>query len=518
MVASANVPQLPRFRNLLAPRHGVVTLFGYGIKVYVDRGHLTLQDGIGIERCETRLPRVGHGLRRLVVIGADGMLSLAALRWLADQNAAFVMLDRDGYVLFTTGPVRSSDARLRRAQALARESGAALRIARELISQKLTGQEQVTREKLRNSATGQMIARLRAGLATVKTIEALRLRESQAGAAYWSAWNGLPIIFPKNDLHRVPGHWQTFGTRRSPLSGSPRRATNPVNAILNYLYALLESEARLAAAALGLDPGLGVLHVDTQTRDSLACDLMEPVRPPVDAFVLDWITREPLKREWFFEQRDGTCRLMGSFAVRLSETAPTWGRAVAPFAEWVARTLWLTTAPSAGNFAPATRLTQSRKREATGTPSSLPVEPAPRPPTICRICGTPITPRQRYCGYCAVTVSKEQLLEAARSGRVAAQSVDAQVRRADTQRRQHSARKGWLASNHPAWLDNEAYLQKVQPLLAGITYSAIASALGVSLPYAADIRSGRRLPHPRHWQTLARLVGVSLDVPEGSER
>ncbi|HVB54806.1 MAG TPA: hypothetical protein VNE63_00020 [Candidatus Acidoferrales bacterium] len=43
------------------------------------------------------------------------------------------------------------------------------------------------------------------------------------------------------------------------------------------------------------------------------------------AYVLDWISREPLSREWFFEQRDGNCRLMGSFAVRLSETAQTWG-------------------------------------------------------------------------------------------------------------------------------------------------------------------------------------------------
>jgi len=132
----------------------------------------------------------------------------------------------------------------------------------------------------------------------------------------------------------VPEHWHTFGARISPLSGSPRLAANPPNAILNYLYALLESEARLAAAALGLDPGLGVLHVDTPNRDSLACDLMEPVRPQVDAFVLDWITREPLSRQWFFEQRDGNCRLMAPLAIRLSETVPTWGRAVAPFAEW----------------------------------------------------------------------------------------------------------------------------------------------------------------------------------------
>ena len=64
------------------------------------------------------------------------MVSLAALRWLTDQDA-FVMLDRDGSVLATTGPVSSSDAKLRRAQALANQSGAALRITRELISQKI---------------------------------------------------------------------------------------------------------------------------------------------------------------------------------------------------------------------------------------------------------------------------------------------------------------------------------------------------------------------------------------------
>jgi CRISPR/Cas system-associated endonuclease Cas1 len=113
---------------------GIVTLFGYGISVRVDHGHLLVEDGIGTDRRHARLARVGHGLRRLVVIGSDGMISLAALRWLADQDAAFVMLDRDGSVLATTGPVRPSDARLRRAQALAHLSGAALRITRELIS------------------------------------------------------------------------------------------------------------------------------------------------------------------------------------------------------------------------------------------------------------------------------------------------------------------------------------------------------------------------------------------------
>ena len=90
MAATQTVPQQPQRCNFVSilPRHGVVTLFGYGIKVHVDRGHLTLLDGIGVVRRDARLPRVGHGLQRLVVIGSDGMVSLAALRWLADQDAA----------------------------------------------------------------------------------------------------------------------------------------------------------------------------------------------------------------------------------------------------------------------------------------------------------------------------------------------------------------------------------------------------------------------------------------------
>jgi hypothetical protein len=44
-----------------------------------------------------------------------------------------------------------------------------------------------------------------------------------------------------------------------------------------------------------------------------------------------------------------------------------------------------------------------------------------------------------------------------------------------------------------------------------ITVSTISTALGISEPYATDIRAGKRKPHPRHWLTLARLVGVSPD-------
>jgi len=511
MAATQTVPQDSRHCNFspITPQRGVVTLFGYGIKVHVDRGHLTLQDGIGPVRREVRLSRVGHGLRRLVVIGADGFVSLAALRWLADQDASFVMLDRDGSVLATTGPVRSSDARLRRAQALAHQSGVALEISKDLLDKKLIAQEQLVREKLQHAGAADRIAEMRRGLPICQSIEALRPLEALAAKAYWVAWRNVRVDFPTRDLGRVPEHWGTFGTRESPLTASPRLAVNPPNAMLNYLYALLESEARLAVAALGLDPGLGVMHFDSPSRDSLASDLMEPIRPRVDAYVLNWITRGPLRREWFFEQGDGNCRLIASFAVQLSETAQIWGRAVAPIAEWVCRAFSASVPKRTARIFPPTRLTQSYRRQAKGTSPGLPVKATPRPTTICRNCGVPIEFGASFCQACSVAVARKNLINAAKLGRIVTHTPKAEARRAATMRRQEAAKRTWKPSDLPGWLTEKVYREKIQPRLATLTVSAIASELGLSLPYATDIRPGKRMPHPRHWEKLARLACVS---------
>ena len=75
MVPTENVRQLPQSHNSV-PRHGILTLIGYGIQVRVDKGHLVVHDGIGADRYNYRLPRVGHGLKRLVVVGSDGQISL----------------------------------------------------------------------------------------------------------------------------------------------------------------------------------------------------------------------------------------------------------------------------------------------------------------------------------------------------------------------------------------------------------------------------------------------------------
>ena len=51
------------------PRGGVVVASGYGLKVYVERGHLAVHDGIGGDRRTRRYARVHSGVERLVVPG-----------------------------------------------------------------------------------------------------------------------------------------------------------------------------------------------------------------------------------------------------------------------------------------------------------------------------------------------------------------------------------------------------------------------------------------------------------------
>ena len=278
--------------------------------------------------------------------------------------------------------------------------------------------------------------------------------------------------------------------------------------MLNYMYALLESEARLAAAALGLDPGIGFLHVDTHARDSLACDLMEPIRPRVDAFLLDWITAQPLRREWFFEQRDGSCRLMAPFATRLSESSPARRQLVAPIAEWVSKVLWSTFKNGRKWMSAPTHLTQSKRRDAKGKPRP-PSLSLPHPPHLCRTCGKNVDRNCERCSSCRQVISTKTLIKAAEKGRLLSHLPEATAKRIAGRRKHAAAIRAWKPSDLPEWLREETYRRDIQPKLASVKLPVLMAAMGISKPYATNIRNGKRLPHPRHWLTIAQLTGVS---------
>lgn len=228
---------------------------------------------------------------------------------------------------------------------------------------------------------------------------------------------------------------------------------------------------------------------------------MDPIRPRVDAYVLHWLLHHPLRRDWLFEQRSGPCRLMPAI-IEQSETASTWARAVAPIADAVAKALWSTTTTATRGTGPATSLSQNHRRSAKGAAPQAPTAPR-RPPSVCLGCGAALQPGSVHCAACAAPASSARMVEIAKQGRVVAQAPKAQARRAATRRRHTRAARAWNPSDQPPRLTEEVYVEQIQQRLASLTIPALASARAVSLPYAAQIRTGRRRPHPRHWRTLA---------------
>ena len=156
-----------------------------------------------------------------------------------------------------------------------------------------------------------------------------------------------------------------------------------------------------------------------------------------------------------FEQRNGNCRLMADIACQLSETADMWRRYLAPFAEGIARSLWDGIAHKRINRGPATRLTQTTMRNARGFSISGRNEANPITFKLCLICGEGIKSSDTYCHNCVPTVSRENFLKAAKLGRLATHTPEAEVLRAATQRRQVAARKAWNPKDKPDWLGED---------------------------------------------------------------
>ena len=262
----------------------------------------------------------------------------------------------------------TDDARLRRTQALASFEPYGLDVARWLMSRKIMGQGKLVLRRFGDSETAETIGDLALAIEGVETIDELRQLEASAAALYFGAWSGraeCAPTFATKDLRRIPPHWSRYEGRRSVLASaaSNRKAERPVNAMLNYLYSLVEAEAILACQAVGLDPGLGIVHADAKGRQSLALDLMEPVRPEVDAFVLDMVERRTFRKAEFAETSDGHVRLLAPLTHELAETMPQWAKSLGPIAEHVAHVFGKA---MDGTYSAATPLTSRRLSRCAG--------------------------------------------------------------------------------------------------------------------------------------------------------
>jgi CRISPR-associated endonuclease Cas1 len=459
-----------------------------------------------------------HGIRRLVLIGHTGLITLDGIRWLADVGIGFVQVDPDGRLLIASGGLGLDDPRLRRAQAVAFGQPAGMAVARGLLRAKLDGQLRVATSLGASAEIQETIERAADMLSLATTPAELMVYEAASASAYWSAWSGVELRWPTLDRVRVPDHWRTFGSRASPLTGNPRLAANPANALLNYLYALAEAEARLACLAMGLDPGLGVLHADQRARESLALDVMEAIRPDVDEFLLDLLQRRTFRRADFLETRQGGCRIVAPLTHELSETTGMWRSRLAPVVERVA-TMLMSDAGARSERLP-TPLTGSARQAGRDHlrrhTRSAPLTPS-RARATCPGCGGVTPSREReFCDACLPTVSSEgarRALTIARTektrraavGDDPAQAIDAAAKRRRTQVGHATARRGW-ERDHGSEVDLDRYRGEIAPLVERLSPTELRRLTGFSYGYCLDIIRGKRALHPMHWKAMTESV------------
>jgi hypothetical protein len=322
------------------------------------------------------------------------------------------------------------------------------------------------------------------------------------------------------DAPAVPEYWFRFGQRGSPLTSAPRLAINPVNALLNYLYGILEAETRIACLTVGLDPGLGIVHADYRSRDSFALDVMEAARPQVDAYVLDMLSSRTFSRRDFVETRRGVCRILAPLSHELASTATLWAQALAPVVEEACQQLAHLPGSRVGDL--ATPLTGSSRGKAqdpkrkSGQRSRR--ASTPKLPPTCSRCGGQLPRRGRvYCDDCLPHYQREQYatafhgsgLRAIEQAKVEGNdpthgAVAAAARAASNVERKREARE-W-DERYGKLADLSAFQREILPLIQAVPLSRLQRATGLSLRYVSLIRRGERTPHPRHWEALRSLA------------
>lgn len=240
-----------------------------------------------------------------VVLQGDLSLTAGVLTRLAENGTSVLMLSKrhSRRLALVLGPAHN-DAAIRLAQAqLVADADWAARWSRRQIAAKVQGQLRFLRQALGQRPDARKP--LTDAIASLEAIRAQLGRPAAAppspercrgleGAAARAYFAGFSAVFP-------PELGFTGRNRRPPR--------DPVNACLSLAYTLLHFDAVRAAHTAGLDPLLGFYHRPAFGRESLASDLIEPLRPHADAWVWQLFRQRTLRADHF--GRDGDACLLG---------------------------------------------------------------------------------------------------------------------------------------------------------------------------------------------------------------
>jgi CRISPR-associated protein Cas1 len=220
------------------------------------------------------------------------MITFEAINWLMHHNTPVFMLDYDGSLISAIVPPQPIRGDLRRAQVEAHlDQKKRLTIARSLIEAKLERSSQVldwlkeSHDIEREILSFEEESR---ALGYVQTVDEVRTVEARAAESYWRAFQkAVPVKLE-------------FRSRSTKARNRQYNASDPVNALLNYGYAFLQSAVRRAVNTTGLDVSLGFLHEDQPATTPLVYDFQEPYRWLVDYVVLRMVLSRAFSWDDFY--------------------------------------------------------------------------------------------------------------------------------------------------------------------------------------------------------------------------
>lgn len=295
-LGAAPPPDRP-LRKLLPARNNALPLYVQQQGAFVgksgDRVTVSLK---GEKLTDARLLDVSQ----LCLFG-NVMLSAPLISELAARGVPVCHFSYGGWFNAVTAGLVHKNVELRIQQyAVAADPLASLAVARSIVAAKVRNGRVLIRRQLKERGLGDRhhpavvaMGEYRRRIEDCRQAESLLGLEGMAAKTYFAEYFKL---LPPWSRGEVDGR-----NRRPP--------TDPANAVLSFLYALLTKELHIATQSVGLDPMLGVYHRPRYGRPSLALDLAEEFRPlVVDSAVLTLFNNGELK-EGDFVQRAGAVAL-----------------------------------------------------------------------------------------------------------------------------------------------------------------------------------------------------------------
>jgi CRISPR-associated endonuclease Cas1 len=164
-----------------------------------------------------------------------------------------------------------------------------LRLARGLVGSKLRNARTLLRRNTRGDAPQEpalaSLQRAARAAGEAKSLAELLGVEGNGGAIYFGNFGSM-----------VNGSAQEGALRFEFENRNRRPATDPINAMLSFTYAMLVREWMATLSAIGFDPYRGFYHQPRYGRPALALDMMEPFRPILaDSAVITAINNGEIK-------------------------------------------------------------------------------------------------------------------------------------------------------------------------------------------------------------------------------